>query len=70
MTPFKGNCEPPDMDAMTTVMCEDPACFRNRPHWPREYGCRWSHVAVDHKDGTTTTLEPYNETAPPPTKKG
>lgn len=51
---FKGNGVPPPLDGTSNTICEDPACFRERPHWVREWGCRWSNNAIVNKDGTVT----------------
>lgn len=47
---------PPEFKDFSGPVCQDPACYRERPHFPREYGCRWSSIAIDNKDGTTTIL--------------
>jgi hypothetical protein len=41
----------------TGPICRDPQCFRQGPHFCREYGCRWSDVAIERRDGTTTVLQ-------------
>lgn len=49
--PFRGGGVPPESEDFSGPLCEDPACYRKRPHFPREYGCRWSNVCVYGKDG-------------------
>lgn len=43
------------------TMCEDPHCYRKRPHCCREWGCRWSSVAVvgpDRLERNAVRLDP------------
>lgn len=46
-------CSPSDepealpMFAVGTPLCSDELCQRTGPHYPREYGCRWSKVHVE-----------------------
>lgn len=54
MSTFKGGSVP---GLMTYQVCADPACHRRGPHWVREYGCRWSDVAICNKDGTVTIFK-------------
>lgn len=54
---FRGGEVPPEFKDFSGPLCEDPACWRKRPHFPREYGCRWSFNAICNKDGTTTIFK-------------
>jgi hypothetical protein len=49
--PFNGGAPPPEFKDFSGPLCEDPACYRSRPHFPREWGCRWSEVAIVGQDG-------------------
>jgi len=47
-------CPPPDGKYPRDMgfggpLCMSPLCRREGPHYPREYGCRWSQVHIDGK---------------------
>lgn len=45
---------PPELKNFSGPLCDDPLCFRNRPHFPREWGCRWSERAILNPNQTVT----------------
>lgn len=55
--PFRGGSVPPPLGDFKGPLCEDPACFRHRPHFPREWGCHWSDHAIINKNHTVTHLK-------------
>lgn len=54
---FDGKSSPPELKDFSGPICNDPACYRGGPHFPREWGCRWSDFAIINKDGTVTRFK-------------
>jgi hypothetical protein len=67
---FKGGSVPPPLEFGKSPMCEDPQCFRSRPHYPREYGCRWSDFAIVGRDSMVIIMkDEHGNVLPEPVKK-
>lgn len=62
--PFTGGSVPPDLKDFSGPLFEDPVCYRCRPHFTREYGCRWSHVAIYGADGSIHKVIKIEEAQP------
>lgn len=61
---------PPELKDFSGPLCDDPLCYRHRPHFPREWGCRWSTRARVNPNGTITEwMDEYGHKLEPPRRR-